>query len=541
MEKQKTISGKVKDFFTPVWGRIKRLEKKKKMMLFAVLAVILIAVIMAVLAFGGKKTKQAAVMPETTRLQTGDFSERISASGTTRATNTESIFIELSQEVKEVFAEVGDKVEKGRLLVTYDIEDTKRELNNKLAEAEANLESAEIALSSTASPASGTELIDLKSQVISAQKSLSDAEYELSNADSKIEQSEKEYASAKTSAENYKALYELGGVTKTEYDSVLTSCENARLSYESTVYSKTTCERNVESAGLALEKAQTNLSVGLDKLSDKDNAQNYKKQQNAVNTARLNLESIEAEISKLAEATYSPIDGTVTESNAVAGQMLSDSAVMMKIADLSDISLTAYVSEYDISKVKAGQKVEMTSDGIEGKTYNGTVTRIEPAAVSQNTISGSETVVEITVHMDDSDENVRPGVSFDMEIIATDLKDAQYLPISAIIMDTDGKSCVYVVDESGKLAKTPVETGANNDTNMQVLGGISESETVVSSPTDAMEEGKLLSDYQTIKYVDSSRQSGESGLFNGIMPSGGGMQGGGMQGGGMPGGGRAIR
>ncbi len=32
--------------------------------------------------------------------------------------------------------------------------------------------------------------------------------------------------------------------------------------------------------------------------------------------------------------------------------------------------------EYDIAQIEVGQKVEMTSDGIEGKVYTGTVTKL---------------------------------------------------------------------------------------------------------------------------------------------------------------------
>ncbi|MEA4816678.1 MAG: efflux RND transporter periplasmic adaptor subunit [Lachnospiraceae bacterium] len=547
MGKLKSFLKTLKGFFAHIAEGIKGLSKKKKVILAAVL-ILIISTSLAFSVFGKKKVQQVVVLPETTTLQTGSFSERISASGTTEATNVESIFIELSQEVKEVFAEVGDEVEEGQLLVTYDIEDTKRELNNKLVEAQATLENAELTLESLASPATGTDLIDLKNQVVSAQKTLSDAEYELSNADAKITQAENDYNDAKTTMENYKALYEIGGVTKSEYESTVSSCEDARLSYESAVHNKETYESSVEAAKLSLEKSKINLSVGLNKLSDEENAQSYKKQESTVNTAKVNLESIQMEIDKLAEATYSPISGTVIESNAVAGQMLSDSTVMMKIADLSDISLTAYVSEYDISKVQVGQSVEMTSDGIEDKTYHGTVTKIEPTAVSQSTISGSETVVQITVHMDDSDENVRSGVSFDMEIIVVDIDDAQYLPISSIVMDTDGNSYVYVVDDSGKLVKTAVEIGANSDTSMQVVSGLSDTDKVISSPTDDMQDGANLTDYQTIQYVESgSTESSEDSLLDGIlpsgntsgggMPSGGGPSGGGPSGGGMSGGG----
>ena len=85
-----------------------------------------------------------------------------------------------------------------------------------------------------------------------------------------------------------------------------------------------------------------------------------------VATAEMNVKSAEDDLSKLTEATYSPISGTIIESNAVEGQMLTDSTVIMKVADLTQLDVTAQVSEYDIANIKVGQNVELTSDGIEG-------------------------------------------------------------------------------------------------------------------------------------------------------------------------------
>ena len=109
-------------------------------------------------------------MPSVATLQKGDLSKRVTATGTARASEENSIFIELSQEVEEVFVEVGDKVSAGDLLVTYNIEDTKKELETKIRQAEINYENSQLALEDIIKPASDTELIDLKNQIISAEK-----------------------------------------------------------------------------------------------------------------------------------------------------------------------------------------------------------------------------------------------------------------------------------------------------------------------------------------------------------------------------------
>ena len=117
------------------------MKGRKKVIAIVVAAVVVVA---AVAVWAAKKDNGKSapkpVMPTTTSMQKGDIEQRVTASGTVPAADEYSIFIELSQEVKEVFAEVGDYVEEGQLLVTYDIEDDKKELQNKVTSAQITLD-----------------------------------------------------------------------------------------------------------------------------------------------------------------------------------------------------------------------------------------------------------------------------------------------------------------------------------------------------------------------------------------------------------------
>ena len=109
----------------------------KKVIVLGIAAVLVAGVsgVYAKRTFFKTSNKTQIKMPDVSVVEKGDLSKRVTASGTTVAADPVSIFIELSQEVEEVFAEVGDTVNEGDLLVTYDIEDTQRELKDKLAEA----------------------------------------------------------------------------------------------------------------------------------------------------------------------------------------------------------------------------------------------------------------------------------------------------------------------------------------------------------------------------------------------------------------------
>ncbi len=471
-------------------------------------------------------------LPDVSVVEQGDLSKRVTASGTTVAADPISIFIELSQEVEEVFAEVGDKVNEGDLLVTYDIEDTQRELNDKLADAKVTAENAQISLNELYEPVQEVELLELQSQVANAEKNIEDIKSQISSHDIKILQAQTEVENAQKAMNNYVELLSVGGASQQEYDDAEQSYQKSLDNLTQAENDKASTELSLQTAELSLEKAKLNLENEKNKVNSTTTQNSIKKQQNTLETAQRNVSSIQYDINKLTSATYSPISGTIIESNAVEGQMLTDSTVMMKIADLSNLDVEAQVSEYDIAQIKVGQKVEMTNDGIEGKIYTGTVTKIEPTASSQSTMSGTETVVPIVVHMDNPDELMKPGFSLDLEIIAEDLSDVVYVPLSAVGKEKDDSYYVYKIGENDVLQKTTVTLGSTNDMNAVIESGVSVGEKVVTSPTEAMTDGANLADFA----VTIEQKQKDDSILNNM-----GVPGGGNQGGGMPPGGQGGR
>ncbi|HIT87782.1 MAG TPA: hypothetical protein IAB62_08665, partial [Candidatus Coprocola pullicola] len=199
--------------------KITNIPAKKKIIALGIV-VILVAGASGVYAKGlfGSGSDETVKLPDVSVVEKGDLSKRVTASGTTVAADPVSIFIELSQEVEEVFAEVGDKVQEGDLLVTYDIADTQRELSDKLADANVTVENAQIALSELTTPAEGAELLELESQVVSAEKTIEDTKNEISNYEIQISQAQTEVDNAKKTMDNYAELLLVGGVSQQEYD-----------------------------------------------------------------------------------------------------------------------------------------------------------------------------------------------------------------------------------------------------------------------------------------------------------------------------------
>lgn len=76
-----------------------------------------------------------------------------------------------------------------------------------------------------------------------------------------------------------------------------------------------------------------------------------------------------------------PINGTVLTKYAEAGEIVGMGKALYKIADLSELTLRAYFTGDQFSKVKLGQKVSVLVDeGDKSRTYEGTISWISDKA-----------------------------------------------------------------------------------------------------------------------------------------------------------------
>ena len=151
----------------------------------------------------------------------------------------------------------------------------------------------------------------------------------------------------------------------------------------------------------------------------------------------------------------------------------------------------------------------------------------------------------VLVHLTDNDDLVKPGMEFDMEFITVDIQNADYIPVSAVTLDTETETYyVYVVGDDGIIEKREVELGVTSDMYMQLISGLEKDERILESPDTNVVEGTNYMDYATTAPSGSSSSSDDSsgsildsvtGGGGGGMPSGGGMGGGPGGGGGMGG------
>lgn len=497
-----------------------------------------------------------------------EIKETITASGMVYLADEHEIYAEGETNIiKKFLVEEGDDVSEGQMLVEYDVEDKKTELESKIKETQTNLDNAELTLKSLVVPKTESEMIALKSSVTQAEKSLYDSQLNLESYETKINQQEttinnakKDLEKAEKTIEDNKILLEAGAITQEEYDNSIDSRDKAADTYNQELENLEEIKKNQGSAEFAvktaensLEEAQIKLKNANIGLEDEATAIKYKQQQNQIELTKSNLADYKKELSELVYSTSSPVSGKVTEISVDAGTYTEENTVMLKVADFNKLLVKASIAEYDAPNISVGQSVEMTSDGLEGKVYTGKITKVEPIATSASTNMGSETVVPIEISVDNPDGILKPGYNLDLEIITLDKPDILAISSSAVLTDrqkperkeipigenkealnteneadkndneisaekenipeiediaeNSKKYYVFKLDSDNTLKKTYIEIEEIGEVQTEILSGLSEGDKIIASPSDSMQNGMDISEVQKIMEQSGSSSS----------------------------------
>jgi HlyD family secretion protein len=138
--------------------------------------------------------------------------------------------------------------------------------------------------------------------------------------------------------------------------------------------------------------------------------------------------------------------------------------------------MTVNMTQIDVPKIKIGNKVTVTLDAFSGKTFTGKVISID----SVGAVSSGVTTYPTVILLDTDSADILTNMTGQANII-TDVKDeALLVPVSAIKTQTDGTSSVQIM-KNGVPTTVTVEAGVSSDTQTEILSGVSEGDTIVTS------------------------------------------------------------
>ncbi|MGJ7524240.1 macrolide transporter subunit MacA [Variovorax sp. GB1P17] len=183
-----------------------------------------------------------------------------------------------------------------------------------------------------------------------------------------------------------------------------------------------------------------------------------------------------------------PIDGDVVSISTLEGQTVVASfqvPTLMKLADLSTMTVKAQVSEADVVRVKPGQPVYFTILGDPDKRYHGTLRAVQPSPEKINNAVFFNALFDVP----NPDRTLRVDMTAQVAIMLGEAKQALTVPLTALgARDKDGRQEVRVLKADQSVEKRLVRVGITNNFQAQVLEGLKEGDNVITGDPSTLEK-----------------------------------------------------
>ena len=292
----------------------------------------------------------------------------------------------------------------------------------------------------------------------------------------------------------------IADIDSTTQINTLNTKKAALVSYQAQLRAKKTAYDVALSSYNRLSKLYTQKATSLDNVNTaKSTLDNAKAEVEAVeaNIKQAEIEVNTAETNVGYTKITAPMDGTVISVPVSEGQTVNanqTTPTIVTIADLSKMKIKPEISEGDITKVKAGQKVSFTILSDSQTLYHSVIDSVDPAnttttdssSTSSSTSSSNSNSTTSAIYyyanvlIDNPDRTLRIGMTTENNIKIANAKDV-LLVSNMAIQKLDGKSFVNVLNDKNQPEQREVETGVQNDFHTEIKSGLNEGEKVIVS------------------------------------------------------------
>jgi HlyD family secretion protein len=417
-------------------------NKKRTFIILGVIIVVLIA-----LGIVRKKTSSTAIKVVTTEVVKNDITESVSANGKIQPESDVIINSDVAGQIVDLFVKEGDTVVKGTLLLR---------INPDLFE----------------------------SALSRAEAALNNARAALSTAKARYSQASAQFVQGQKSFDRSKNLHQSGAISDAELEQAVSAFEVAKAEVDA-------AEQNVEAAKFNIASAQATRNEAADNLKR--------------------------------TSIFAPSDGIVSalakeKGESVLGTQQMQPTEIMHISDLNTMQVNVDVNESDIIRINLGDTALVEVDAYLERKFKGVVTEIANAAKNVSGLS-TDQVTNFSVKIrvlkssyqdlltESSSWPFRPGMSATVEILTRTGRDLLTVPIEAVATRSDTSSadepkfkagesavkskldkdfvCVFV-NENGKARLVIVETGIQDNRNIEIKSGLTEGQKIIKGPYDAV-------------------------------------------------------
>jgi Cu(I)/Ag(I) efflux system membrane fusion protein len=167
---------------------------------------------------------------------------------------------------------------------------------------------------------------------------------------------------------------------------------------------------------------------------------------------------------------YAPISGYVIARTAYHGMKVMPADTLFDIVDLSSVWVVADVYEYELPRLKLGQKATVTLAYWPGKEWAGPVTYIYPA------VDEKSRTVKVRIDVTNPEGDLKPEM-FAQVVIKGAAREALAVPDDAVL-DSGTRKIVFLSPGRGRLVPREVEVGERSGGMTEIRKGLEEGDTV---------------------------------------------------------------
>jgi len=384
-----------------------------------------VAALLALLSFGcsGKeKEKEPVVSVESALVQRTRLQRTVTAEAIVSPLHQAALVPKISAPVKKFYINRGSHVRQGQLLAVLENKD----LSAAAEQSKGEFEQAQAAYETTT--------------VASVPEEVRKAELDAQAAKQNLEAEQKVYAARQD-------LYKQGALPRKELDAEAVTLTQARNNYEI---------------------AQQHLNS----LLKTSKAQELRSAQGQLAAAKGKYQGAAAQLSY--SEIRSPISGVVTDRPLYPGEMATAGTPLLTVMDLSHVIAKAHIPQAEAALLKVGDTATVSAPGLEDP-IPGKVSVVSPA------LDPNSTTVEVWVDARNPHQELKPGTSVSLSMLAQTIPDALTVPAAAVLTEPDGTTSVMVIGDDSRAHQRDVKTGVRQENQIQIVSGLKAGERVVTA------------------------------------------------------------
>jgi macrolide-specific efflux system membrane fusion protein len=178
---------------------------------------------------------------------------------------------------------------------------------------------------------------------------------------------------------------------------------------------------------------------------------------------------------------YAPIAGTVVSITTKQGQTINanqQAPVILRIADLTTMTVWTQVSEADVPKLVTGMDAYFTILGSPRKRWKGKLRQVLPTPEVVNNVVLYTALFEV----DNKDRDLMTQMTAQVFFVISGKSDVLSVPVSSLRSSKPAEHLfkVTVVDDTGKQTEREIKVGVTNRVSAEVISGLVEGDQVVA-------------------------------------------------------------